>query len=189
MGRPPLVDRAELLRAVRELARERGPAAVTAAQVAARVGRPSGSLYHRFAGRDHLLCEAWLDAVESFQGEYLRHLAAGDVPSAARHVIIWSRGQPSRAALLTTFRRSDLLGSSWPPQVTDRVDRVSARLEAAIRDCAAQLRVHSAWVVAAAVDLPYGTVRRKLTDGELTEDDERLVHLAAAAIVNGARRE
>lgn len=189
MGRPPLVDRQELLAAVRELARERGPAAVTAAHVAARVGRPSGSLYHRFAGRDHLLCEAWLDAVDSFQGDYLNHLRAGDVPLAARHVISWSRQQPARAALLTAFRRSDLLGSSWPPQVTDRATRASTGLDAAIRNCAAHLRVPSRWVVAAAVDLPYGMVRRTLTEGELTDDDERLVQAAAAAVIEAARRE
>lgn len=187
MGRPPLVDRQALLHAVAELARERGLRAVTAAHVAARVGRPSGSLYHRFAGRDHMLCEAWLDAVESFQGEYLGHLDAGDVPSAARHVVSWSRQQPARATLLTTFRRSDLLDPAWPPQVTDRVERVSARLEAAVRDCSARLLVHSRWVLAAAVDLPYGTVRRKLTDGELTVEDERLVHIAAAAIIEASR--
>lgn len=156
---------------------------MTAAEVAARLGRPTGSLYHRFASRDHLLAETWLDAVASFHAGYLRALNADDVPRAARHVVAWSRQQPSRAALLTAFRRSDLLGSSWPPEVADRVLAVSAELDGAMSSCARRLDVPAALLMAAAVDLPYGVVRRKLFGGALTEEDERIVHRAARAIL------
>jgi len=186
MGRPPLVDRDNLLQSAREIALERGAAAVTAAAVAARLGRPSGSLYHRFASRDHLLAETWLDAVASFQAGYLSALDADDVPGAARHVVAWSRQQPARAALLTAFRRTDLLGSSWPPEVADRVLATYSELERAIRACARRLAVPPAFLLAAAVDLPYGVVRRKLLDGTLTKEDERVVHRAAGAILGAA---
>ena len=159
---------------------------MTAAEVAARLGRPSGSLYHRFASRDHLLAETWLDAVASFQAGYLRALNADDVGGAARHVVAWSRQQPARAALLTAFRRTDLLHPSWPPEVADRVVTASTALERGIRACARRLAVPHAFLLAAVVDLPYGVVRRKLSNGALTEEDERIVHCAAGAIVEAA---
>ena len=187
MGRPPLVARDDLLRAARELALEQGSAAVTAAGVAARLRRPSGSLYHRFASRDHLLAEAWLEAVQSFQVDYLRRLEAGDVPGAARHVVAWSREQPARAALLTAFRRTDMLGSSWPPEVADRAVAAHSVLERALRGCARRLGVPLTAVMAAAVDLPYGLVRRKLSDGTLTRLDEQTVRQAAGAILSAAK--
>lgn len=160
---------------------------MTAAEVAARLGRPSGSLYHRFASRDHLLAETWLDAVTSFHVGYLRELHADDAPGAARHVVAWSREQPARAALLTTFRRTDMLGSAWPSEVADRVLVAASDLERALRGCAQRLAAPRGLLLAAAVDLPYGLVRRKLFDGALTKQDEQTVHRAAAAILGTAR--
>lgn len=158
-------------------------AAVTAAAVAARVGRPSGSLYHRFASRDHLLAEAWLEAVSSFQADYLPALDAGDAAGAARHVVAWSRRHPERATLLTAFRRTDLLGSSWPVEVAGRASAASLALERALDACVRELAAPRQLLLAAVVDLPYGLVRRKLVDGGLSLDDEALVHRAATAIL------
>jgi len=184
MPRPPLVSWDDLLRSARELALARGPAGVTAAQVAARLGCPSGSLYHRFASRDHLLVEAWLDAVESFQTGFLQALAIDDVPAAARHVVAWSRTDPPRAALLTAFRRSDLLDAAWPPETADRAVAASSGLERALRECAQRLALPTSLLLAAVVDLPYGLVRRKLADGgALTQADERTAQRAASAIL------
>lgn len=135
---------------------------------------------------DHLLAEAWLEAVASFQTDYLGALDAGDAAGAARHVVAWSRQHPDRAALLTAFRLTDLLGSAWPAEVADRASSASRALARAVSACSRKLAVPREVLLAAAVDLPYGLVRRKLYDGGLSIDDETLVHSAATAILRTA---
>ncbi|NEE35160.1 helix-turn-helix transcriptional regulator, partial [Streptomyces sp. SID7982] len=74
MARPPRFDSDQLLDAAVRLAADGGPAAVTMSAVAQAVGAPSGSVYHRFAGRPALLAEVWLRTVERFQEEYTHSL-------------------------------------------------------------------------------------------------------------------
>ncbi|WCD85969.1 hypothetical protein KPP03845_102310 [Streptomyces xanthophaeus] len=74
--------RADPQRTVR-LAAGGGPDAVTMSAVAQAVGAPSGSVYHRFAGRPALLAEVWLRTVEAFQEGYLAQVEAPSEPGAA----------------------------------------------------------------------------------------------------------
>src|SRR5690349_25083603 len=74
MGRPARFDADQLLDEALALAAEGGPEAVTMAAVAQRAGAPSGSLYHRFAGRSALLAALWLRTVADFQAGYLTAL-------------------------------------------------------------------------------------------------------------------
>ena len=60
MGRAQF-DQAGFLAAARALIAERGPQAVTVDSVAERLKAPKGSFYYRFASRDALLGEVWLD--------------------------------------------------------------------------------------------------------------------------------
>ena len=55
MGRPARFAADELLDVALDLAAAGGPEAVTMAGVAEAAGAPSGSVYHRFAGRPALL--------------------------------------------------------------------------------------------------------------------------------------
>ncbi|MCG7527704.1 TetR/AcrR family transcriptional regulator, partial [Streptomyces sp. OfavH-34-F] len=67
MARPPRFSTEQLLDAAVPLAAASGPAGVTMSAVAQATGAPSGSVYHRFPGRDALLAEVWLRTVERFQ--------------------------------------------------------------------------------------------------------------------------
>jgi len=44
------------------------------ASVAARLGAPTGSIYHRFRSRKELMAETWLAAAESFQAGFIAAL-------------------------------------------------------------------------------------------------------------------
>lgn len=101
MARPPRFDTDQLLDAAVALAAAGGPAAVTMSAVAQAVGAPSGSVYHRFAGRPALLAEVWLRTVERFQRGYLAVLDGEPDPHRAaragsRYVVAWSRENPGK---------------------------------------------------------------------------------------------
>src|SRR5438874_1945941 len=105
MSRPPRFATSLLLDTAVQLAAESGPSGVTMSAVAAAAGAPSGSLYHRFAGRSALLAEVWLRTVERFQEGYFAALESSPDPCAAgragsRHVVAWSRAHPQEAGLL-----------------------------------------------------------------------------------------
>jgi AcrR family transcriptional regulator len=66
MGHPAF-NNADFLNATLALVAEHGPSAVTVAAIAGKLKAPIGSFYHRFASRDVLLAELWLNTVLSFQ--------------------------------------------------------------------------------------------------------------------------
>ncbi|WP_199921115.1 TetR/AcrR family transcriptional regulator [Streptomyces xanthophaeus] len=160
--------------------------------VAQAVGAPSGSVYHRFAGRPALLAEVWLRTVEAFQEGYL---ALGEAPSepraaagaVARHVIAWSRAHPHEAALLlygpAEFGRAD---RSEEPR--ERADRGNARVLGAVGSLAAVLGANGPEdqerVALALVDLPLAVVRRHLRSGRaLPPYAEDLAEESAATLL------
>ncbi|WP_433060346.1 TetR/AcrR family transcriptional regulator [Dactylosporangium sp. CS-033363] len=84
MGRPARHDSGSLLDAAVRLVVAGGPKALTMAAVAREAGGPSGSVYHRFAGRPALAAALWLRTVERFQDGFLAALAEGRPAHAAR---------------------------------------------------------------------------------------------------------
>ena len=67
MGRRPKFDRESIAAAARQVVAERGPRGATVAAIAAHLGAPTGSIYHRFRSRELLLADLWLTVVEAFQ--------------------------------------------------------------------------------------------------------------------------
>ncbi|MEU8998514.1 helix-turn-helix domain-containing protein [Streptomyces caniferus] len=173
MARPPRFDTAKLLDAAVRLAAESGPSGVTMSAVAAAVGAPSGSLYHRFTGRTALLAEVWLRTVEDFQEDYFEALESSDDPraggrAAARHIVAWSRTHPAEAALLLygahEFGRDD-----WSDAYLLRAEEGNIRVRAAMAALAGALGVHGRpgldRVTLAVIDVPLSVVRRHLRGG------------------------
>ncbi|UQX00740.1 TetR family transcriptional regulator [Streptomyces sp. RerS4] len=195
MARPPRFDSDRLLDAAVLLAAGAGPAAVTMSAVAQAVGAPSGSVYHRFAGRPVLLAELWLRTVETFQAGYLAALAADPDPrraavAAARHVVAWSRAHPNEAKLLLhgpeEFGRAD-----WPEGYRERADRGNLRVYTALDGLGAQVGTEGARgrdrLALALVDLPLAVVRRYLRAGNpLPAHAEELAEESAAALLAAA---
>ncbi|MGI5347517.1 TetR/AcrR family transcriptional regulator [Streptomyces sp. CA-250714] len=205
MARPPRFDTDQLLDAAVRLAAVSGPAGVTMAAVAKEAGAPSGSLYHRFAGRNALLAEVWLRTVERFQESYLRVLSAYDdvrqgACAATRHVVAWCRAHPDEAALLL-YSPGDFGREEWSDEHRSRADRGNRRVFAELGPVATALGADGAEGVErltlALIDLPLSVVRRHLrAGGALPAYAEALVEDCAAALIDtlpgsgqGARRE
>ncbi|MEV0369612.1 TetR/AcrR family transcriptional regulator [Streptomyces sp. NPDC050636] len=194
MARPPRFDTPLLLDAAVRLAAESGPAGVTMAAVAASAGAPSGSLYHRFAGRSALLAEVWLRTVEGFQEGYFAALKSSDDPraagrAAARHVVAWSRAHPDEAALLLYGAR-DFGQDSWSEEHRRRADEGNRRVLTSVRELADTLGASGAQdierVSLAIIDVPLSLVRRHLRNGSpLPPHAEELAEQCTGALLAG----
>lgn len=195
MARPPRFDTDQLLDAAVRLAVASGPAGVTMSAVAHEVGAPSGSMYHRFAGRAALLAEVWLRTVERFQEGYFTAIGAeADAwqagRAAARHVITWSRAHPEEAALLL-YGAEDFGRTGWSEEHIDRADRGSRRVRTALDSLAGSLGAEGPQarerVTLAVVDLPLSIVRRHLRSGlPLPAHAEALAEECTAALLSPA---
>ena len=146
--------------------------------VAHLLGAPSGSLYHRFAGRDTLAAALWLRGVRRFQSGYLAKLSNPDpllaALGAARHVVTWSRANLSDARLLLQFRSSDLVHSKWPQTLRDENLKLQHQLTTGIRDLQAAFGATEPEgrhrVSYAVIDVPYAAVRPALLAGHQPPD-------------------
>jgi AcrR family transcriptional regulator len=135
MGRA-LFDNSDFLAAARELACERGPAAVTVDSVAERLKAPKGSFYYRFASRDALLGELWLRTVLAFQEEFVAAIEAGDGLAAALHTPAWVRAHLDDARLLLLYSRHDFVQGDWPAELKRGVRDQARRFEACLESFA-----------------------------------------------------
>lgn len=114
-----------------------GPAQVTMAAIAGALGAPTGSIYHRFASRDALLGEVWLQAAQAFQDEFGARLAADDPWQAGLDAALFVparvRLRPEEARILLLHRRSDFLAPGWPADMADRAARLERQIDAELR--------------------------------------------------------
>ncbi|MDI2129547.1 TetR/AcrR family transcriptional regulator [Yinghuangia seranimata] len=160
---------------LRVIARE-GAAACTIADVAAELGAPVGSVYHRFASREELLARLWLRTVRRFQEPYLVVLGAatqGDAESdePVRAVFRWVRQHPDEAQLLLLHRRRDLV-ARMPDGPGAEAATLNDTLEEAFKAYARRRfgradRAAVERVTFALVDIPYAAIRRHLGAGGL----------------------
>ena len=137
MGRA-LFDNAGFLAAARAIACERGPAAVTIDSVTRRLGAPKGSFYYRFASRDALLGELWLEATLAYQEGFVAAIEAGDGLAAALHTPAWTRLHLDDARLLLLYGRHDFVQGDWPAAVKRGVRNQAQRFEACLNSFARQ---------------------------------------------------
>src|SRR5437588_12546903 len=108
MARPKF-NGAEFLDAAMAIAAAQGPAMVTVGSITERLKAPTGSFYHRFASRDVLLGELWLQTVLDFQQGSAAALDAGDGLRAALHTPAWVREHLDEGRLLLLYHRDDLV--------------------------------------------------------------------------------
>jgi AcrR family transcriptional regulator len=181
-----------LLDAALDLFAVGGLEAVTMAGVARAVGAPSGSLYHRFAGRPAMVASLWLRAVERFQEGYLAALETQEPHSAAHraagHVLSWVRERPAEARLLLTHGPEDVITLDTPDELRarqqtrqERLDSALAELQRRLPGAASRTRLRCALV-----DLPYAAVRPYLHQGQPPPDEvDELIAQALDAVLPG----
>ena len=173
MSRPAKYSEDQILDVSRDLVVQSGPATLTMTAVARLLGAPSGSLYHRFPGRDTLGAALWIRGVRRFQSGYLAKLGNQDplkaALGAAGHVVTWSRANLSDARLLLQFRSSDLVHGPWPQTLRDENLSLQHQLETGIRDLQAAFGATEPAerhrVSYAVIDVPYAAVRPALLAG------------------------
>ncbi|MGI5269408.1 TetR family transcriptional regulator [Nonomuraea sp. CA-218870] len=195
MARPARFTADQFVDAAVRKAAAAGPAAVTMSAVAAELGAPNGSIYHRFATRTDLLAETWLRTVESFQEGYLavvgtptRDAAAQVARAAARQVVAWSRAHPEQATVLL-YGADDFDRAHWSEPHRRRAEAGNQRVHAALATLADTLEPHTPEsadrVTLALIDLPLALVRRHLRAGAaLPPHAEDLAEDSAAALLS-----
>lgn len=170
MGRPPRFPVDAILDTARDLTLRRGVGGLTMSAVAADLGAPSGSVYHRFASREHLTAALWLRTVDRFQIGFISSFAAHDEPvdaavSAACWVVDWAAAHPADASLLTRYRREDLIRGDYPEQVRRRAEEAKAQFGHALAGMAQRLGQPVDLVMFAVVHIPYAAVRDSAGSG------------------------
>ena len=170
MGRA-LFDNAGFLAAARALVSERGPAAVTIDSVTQRLKAPKGSFYYRFASRDALLGELWLETALAYQEGFVAAIEAGDGLAAALHTPAWARRNLEDARLLLLYSRHDFVQGDWPATLKRGVSEQAQRFESCLKRFArgafgragpAEFR-RAAFVLA---EVPLAAVKTHLRQGE-----------------------
>ncbi|NPU84461.1 MAG: TetR/AcrR family transcriptional regulator [Syntrophaceae bacterium] len=172
MGRKPHFTNDQFADAALELISEGGPKAVTISAIAARIGAPVGSVYHRFQSRERILAEAWLHLAESFQEGFISLLEKDDAVEAALYTPRWVRRYPKEARVLLLHRREELVAGPWPQEIRRRAEKLEGDLRAAL--AAFSLRFFGSpekalirRTVFALIDVPLAAVRRPLEEGRL----------------------
>src|SRR5499433_1460717 len=175
MGRPVLHSASKILDGARALVLGHGAAAATIGAIAAASGAPAGSIYHRFGSRDALMAELWIRAVHRSQDIFLAAAELADQPveaavAAGLSIFDFAAAAPEDARLLVSARRDDLVRAGLPAGLTRRLRELNEPIERAIAhlargvygtDTAAARQL----VALAAIDVPYGAVRRYLIAG------------------------
>jgi AcrR family transcriptional regulator len=186
----------QIVDAAARLAARDGPAQATIGRIAAELGAPTGSIYHRFASRDALLGAVWLEAAEAFQAGFGRCLEGPDPWQAAMDAVAWVparvRSRPREARILMLHRREDFLLGRWPAGQVARAKSLRRDGEAGLARFAARLfdRADEARLRAlrfALVDIPLAAVVPHLRAGEAPPETlDPLLRAAAVAVLGAA---
>lgn len=194
MARTQKFQSEQMLAATRDLAVKLGPAEVTIAKIAAALGAPTGSIYHRFASRDELLGQVWLNTAERYQHDYHAALREGPPIEAAlasvRFVLDRARAQPDEARLLLLHRRQDFLAPNWPGPMQAAAKRLEEDARRHFLDFAKRLLPDAkrnpsaiAGLRYALIDLPLAAIIPALRGGKSLDESQDVWVFAAVRAV------
>lgn len=198
MGRTARYTDESILDAALALASEDGVNGATVVAIAARLGAPSGSIYHRFASRDLILARLWIRTVKQFQVGFLEALARDDTAEAAKaavaHTLEWSAEHRAEARVLIIYRRDDLV-ALWPDELGAELSTLNDQVKRSVLTFTER---HMGVVTAetaglarfALIDLPYAAARQAILDEKPPAPwlREAVTSAALAALSTMARR-
>ncbi|MBT2588335.1 TetR/AcrR family transcriptional regulator [Arthrobacter sp. ISL-95] len=134
MATPVSYTREQILDAAMEAVHEHWRSA-TVAQVSAKLGAPSGSIYHRFRSRDVLFVSAWVRSIKRFHRELEQIGTADPVEAITKTALLiprFCRAHPLDARMMTAYRYSDLMKDPHPdllPELTNLNDPVRETID------------------------------------------------------------
>ena len=171
MGRNAQFKNEQFVDAALKIAANHGPAAVTIAAVAEKVGAPVGSVYHRFLSRDVLMAKVWLKVVTSFQQEFIKALRNDEGLQAALYTPRWVLLHPAEARILLLYRREELVSGAWPEELREGVIQIKQQLDESIQKYTKRTFGSSNQAVVgrtifALIEVPYAAVLRYIRQGK-----------------------
>lgn len=194
MPRPSKFTEDKILEAASQIVATDGPSAATITAIAAAIGAPSGSIYHRFRVRDELLGRLWLTKATFFQNAFSEALDHPDPRQAAVGAALSMpqcvRADFRGARIMLLYRREDFLGDGWPKEMTDEADRLGNQVSTALGSFTLRLfgsndKTALLKTAIAIVDVPFGAVRRFVDANEIPPPEvDDLIAAATLAIVD-----
>ena len=193
MGRPAKFDNARILDAAAAVVSAQGVAGATITAIAASIGAPNGSIYHRFRTRDELLGRLWLQKAKRFQDAAFEAMADQDPWTAGLEAALSlprsTRRDLAGARILLLHRREDFLSEGWPAEMRIEAERLGLQVRDALDEITRRLfgRLSLAGrrtVTFAVLDVGFAAVRRYVVANEAppTQVDE-LVRTAYEAVI------
>jgi AcrR family transcriptional regulator len=171
MGRIARFNDEQFVKATMKIAVAQGPAAVTIAAVAAEVGAPVGSVYHRYLSRDYLLASVWLQVAASFQKGFLLALENDAGLAAALYTPRWVRSHAGEACILLLYRREELVSGDWPEELKREALQILRELDDGVRRYAERTfgsagHENLGRTFFTLLDVPYAAVLRYIRQGK-----------------------
>lgn len=202
MPRPTIFSADRMLDAALTVVAEDGVGSLTMTSVAARLGAPSGSIYHRFANRPALAAALWLRTQERFHASFLEGLDHPDPLTAARgaaaNIVAFSHDRRLDAMLMMRYRSDDLWRSNWSDEHLAQYRRQRRRMSMAVtslqRAFGLDDRESLRRITFAVVDVPYTAARAAIVAVRLPDElaarliDETVVALLAPLAETGRQR-
>ncbi|GAB10856.1 putative TetR family transcriptional regulator [Gordonia araii NBRC 100433] len=134
MARPSKFSAEQILDAARDVVFSVGKDA-SVALVAAELGGPVGSVYHRFASREELFVALWVRSIRRFHVGLLDALDDGSpadaVLATAMHIPRYCRLEPAEAAAMTLYRW-ERVRQAPPQRYADEVETLNDDVFAAM---------------------------------------------------------
>lgn len=161
MGRLSTFDDRDVFAAVG--ARLAGAGKATFPEIVADTGVSTGSLYHRFASREGLLAETFLDALAAFHDRFLGALESGGGLAAGERAAVsvatFCRAERERAVVLACCRAAEFVSGDTPREAAAAISATNRHAAQALRRFAAANRLDLETARLALVGFPLGAVR------------------------------
>jgi AcrR family transcriptional regulator len=195
MGRPAKFTEATILEAASAIVAANGPGAATISAIAAAIGAPSGSIYHRFGSRDELLGRLWLRKAAFFQDAFADALEHPDAQQAAIEAALSlprsARADFQGARIMLLHRREDFLSDAWPADMKEEAVRLGRQFDQLLTECTERLfsantkasRLRTAFAV---LDVPFAATRRHVAANRAPPPELDPLVAAAVAGILGA---
>jgi AcrR family transcriptional regulator len=174
--RPAKFSEAQILDATALLVAASGPAAATIGAIGARLGAPSGSIYHRFPRRDLLLGRLWLGKAAFFQNRFVAALDQADAVRAGLDAALSLprsvRVDFAGARIMLVYGQDDFLAGEWPAGMAAEAARLRRQIDQALKKIALRLFDRSSaetlrLATFALLDMPLAAVRRHVAANEM----------------------
>ncbi|NNE94421.1 MAG: TetR/AcrR family transcriptional regulator [Acidimicrobiales bacterium] len=164
MARKVKYSDTKILNAAAQVVAASGVDGASVSQVAKRVGAPSGSVYHRYPSRKHLLGALWVRTLTSFYDgldEATRDPGADHLPQRCVDAVFdWTIGDPLAATLLEKFRTEDLIENDWPAEVRVSIASQNQRLADLTNRVAEARTINPLDAILGVLDIPVAAARR-----------------------------